>query len=398
MAYKGYKVVAFTPAGRKRTMSILIDNLRRFTDIVDEYQVWMNTDDEQVEDTKWLETLPDTYPWVKLVYRNPDVQKLHPKQMNTGYFYANNTVDENTIYIRFDDDIVYIDDNFFSNLLTFRIENPDYFVVMANIWNNAVTSYIHQQLGNIPAEPKVEEPYCMDPVAWENPKFAETIHQVLIQHINDGSTEKLLFSHADLNDAARFSISCFCFFGRDFAKFDGIVGQRKPGVIRFDEEIWLTEVYPTKENKLNTICGTALVAHYSFMRQRPHLDSTRILETYRALAKQELSDSYYDMLEQPEGQKGTLWGVTLIDDLPVIDLPRLTHSSSISDALKAEMNGYIVRPIRDNYVEIYYEDKLAKTVMSSGENKVSERSIDEALAVLWRSDPRSIVQVDRQEI
>lgn len=370
--------MAFTPSGRKRTQSILIDNLRRFTDIVDEYQIWLNTDDEQVDDLKWLKEQPDNFPWVRVIERPKDVERLHPKQLNSGYFYVN-TTDKDTIYVRFDDDIVFIDDDFFYNLLDFRIDNPDYFLVMANIWNNAVTSFVAQRLGNIPASPVIEEPYCMDPVAWENPKFAETIHRVLQEHIAADTVSELFFDHADLNDASRFSISCFCFFGKDFAKFGGIVGQRKPGVVRFDEEIWLTEVYPTQQGKLNTICGSALVAHYSFMRQRPHLDTTDILENYRGIAKQRLSDSYYDMLEQPEHTKRR---IKLQSDT-VVSLPRLSHTSSISDALKAEMNGYVVKHVNDGLVEIYYKDKLMKTIM--GSPLVGERSIDEGLAVLYRA-------------
>lgn len=384
MAYRGHKIIAFTPSGRKRTQSILIDNLRRFTDIVDQYQIWLNTDDEQVEDLAWLKQQPDNYPWVKVIERPKNVEQLHPKQLNTGYFYVN-TTDEDTIYIRFDDDIVYIDDNFFPNLLDFRIDNPKYFLVMANIWNNAVISYIHQHLGSIPGEPEIEEPWCMNPVAWENPKFAETIHTILQQHIASDSVDEFFFDYADLTDAVRFSISCFCFFGKDFAKFNGVVGQREPGVIRFDEEIWLTEVYPTQEDRLNTICGSALVAHYSFMRQRPHLDTTDILETYRAIAKQKLSDSYYDLLEQPENVKER-------PERPKLEpfvLPRLSHTSSISDSLRAEMGGYKVNIVSDTKVEILYNGDVKKTIVAN--SKILPRSVDDALALAWRNDPRAVV-------
>lgn len=297
MAYRGYKVVAFTPAGRKRTMSILLDNLSRFTDIVDEYQVWMNTDPEQTDDEKWLKTLPETYPWVRLIERQPNQERLEPKQMNTGYFYTN-TVDEDTIYIRFDDDIVFIDDDFFKNLLDYRIDHPKPFLVMANIWNNAVISYIQQQLGNIPSDKYViEEPYCMEPTAWQNGDFAHLIHRILLDKIYAGTTKDLLFGTTVLEDNERFSISCFAFFGKDFAKFGGLVGQDGQGVIGHDEEMWLTEVYPATNDVFNVICGSALVAHYSFFAQRPTLDKTDILDKYRKLGRELLSGAYYKLLD-----------------------------------------------------------------------------------------------------
>lgn len=330
MAYRNYKVVAFTPAGRKRVMSILLDNLARFRHIIDEYQVWMNADDEQVEDIEWLESLPAKYDWVTL--KRLDGERLKPKQMNTGRFYPN-TIDKDTIYIRFDDDIIFVDDDFFYNILDFRIDNPGYFLVFANIWNNAILSYIHQKLGNIPPQPVIEEPYCMNPVAWESGTFAESIHRNLIERIDEGRTSELFFDRADLNDAKRFSISCFAFFGEDFARFKGIVGYRN-GELLYDEEIWLTEIYTVTKNLQNVICGSALVSHYSFFSQRPHLDTTDILDEYRRIAKEKLSDSYYDQLAGGAERTG-------IKGLEVFELPPKTEEESdVLISIRARKAGY----------------------------------------------------------
>jgi hypothetical protein len=286
MAYRGYKVEVFIPSGRKRTMSILMDNLSRFQNIVDRVQIWLNTGDGQEEDQKWLESLPDIYgDWVKL-YRLTDEQyKIRPIQLRSGLFYTN-TTQEDTIYIRMDDDIVYVDDLFFQNLLDFRIDNPDYFLVMGAIVNNAILSYIYQEeLELIPKKFGPIEPYCMDPVAWRSGPFATALHETLISHIKSNTVDELFFDRAELKNASRFSISCFCFFGKEFAKFNGIIGQRRPGKVYRDEEIALTEIIPTLDDKLNVICGSAIVAHYSFFAQRPFLDKTDILEQYRAIAK-----------------------------------------------------------------------------------------------------------------
>lgn len=378
MAYKGYRVVCFTPAGRRRTMSVLLDNLSRFTDIVDEYQVWMNTDEDQVEDRDWLRQLPDIYDWVKVVDLPKDKYEIKPKQLRTGLFYAHNTIDQNTIYIRLDDDIVFLDNDFFINLLDFRLSNPSYFLVMANILNNAMLSYIYQHLGVVPDDDyKVEAPYCMDPVGWRSGPFAELLHRGLIARIAAGTTRDYFFDHADLKDAARFSISCFCFFGRDFAEFAGIIGQRREGVIRHDEEIWLTEIYPTLNRKLNTICGSALCAHYTFLAQRPYIDKTDILETYRAIAKGKLSESYYDLLAPLERPRQALKLETVKLTFP----PQLT---SYGGAMQAELKGF--HPVRtEKGVEIVGPDgNVYKRLIGSLET-ITDSDIDRALAGVYFS-------------
>jgi hypothetical protein len=287
----GYRIVPFIPSGRKRQMSVLIDNLRRFPEI-DEVQLWLNVDPDQVEDEAWIRSLPKQWAKCNLLER-PGERASGAKQLNTRQWYAQ-TIDPNTIYFRFDDDICYIDENYFRNMVKFRIDNPDYFLIMGNIWNNAVISYIQQHIvGSIDEhEGCVQEPFCMDMVGWQSEPFAAYIHNVLLDHIEDRTVNELFFDRYDLNDAHRFSISNFCFFGKDFAeKFNGIIPME-------DEEIWLTEVYPREANVLNTICGTALVAHYSFFAQRAWLDELGILEEYRVVAKRKLSESYYDLLER----------------------------------------------------------------------------------------------------
>jgi hypothetical protein len=280
---EGYKISVFIPAGRQRVMSVLLDNLRRFPEI-DEVQVWLNLGADQEDDAAWLFSLPEQWDKIRLL-RIPEGQTIEvPKQFNTGKFYVN-TVDPDTIYFRFDDDIVYIDDGYFANMVRFRLAHPDYFLVMGNIWNNAVISYIHQQAGRIDESAgHVGAPFCMDMVGWQSGPFAAHIHRLLLAHIAAGTTSELHFDQYVL-DGRRFSISNFCFFGRDFAAFNGVIPI-------LDEEVWLTEV----AQRPCVVCGTGLVSHYSFFAQRPHLDGTDILEQYRAVAKAKLSENYYALL------------------------------------------------------------------------------------------------------
>lgn len=297
--YLNYKVVAFIPAGRKQTMSILMDNLYRNKDVVDQVQVWLNTDDDQKEDREWLESLPNKYgDFVRLIERRIDRGKQIPKQLNTGGFYIN-TTDENTIYFRFDDDIVYIDDDYFKNILDYRINHPEYFLVFGNIINNAITSYHLQQEKKIPESfGIVEEAFCMDPIGWTSPYFALKLHEKMIKCIETDSVSKMYLKNPVEIDRKRFSVSNFCFFGRDFKKFDG-------DLMGAEEESWLTEDYPKQTGLINVICPNAVCVHFSFFAQRKYLLKKNILEIYKGIAKDKLSKAYYRLLGNETGNTDT---------------------------------------------------------------------------------------------
>lgn len=286
---RDYRIEVFIPAGRELTMSILMNHLFRNKNVVDKVQIWQNTDDHQESDRKYIYSLPEIYgDWVEVIERKG--KPLEPKQLNTGTFYKH-TVDPGTIYFRFDDDIVFIDEDYFTNMVGYRLDHPEYFLVFGNIWNNAIVSYIQQHKGRIDDScGVVQSPFCMDQVGWMSPTFAEHIHKILLEHIKNGTTRELYFDDYVLDSDGRFSVSNFCYFGKDFAKFKGDLKGA-------EEEQWLTEVYPPKVKRQNVICGTGLVSHFSFFAQRPHLlNNTDILDQYRKIGQQMLSDSYYALL------------------------------------------------------------------------------------------------------
>lgn len=304
--YRGYKIVPFIPAGRKERMSVLVNYLLKFKGKpIDQVYLWRNT--QNSDDLAYINSLESDYFKIFDVTQDGEVWN-DPKQLNTGKYYKY-TTDPNTIYIRFDDDIVYVDDKYFKNMLDFRIDNPQYFLVFGNIWNNAIISYIQQRMGRIsPEKGVVEKEFCMDQTGWRDPNFAEHIHNILKDKIENRKTADLYFDRWELHNAHRFSISNFSFFGRDFAEFQGKV--RFPDEIcdvnhtvngkdyhQLDEEIWLCEYYPALKKKLNVICGSALVCHFSFLFQRDHLMRLGYLDYYRKLSEDKLAQSYYNLIE-----------------------------------------------------------------------------------------------------
>ncbi len=316
---EGYKIKPFVPAGRRQTLQILVRYFQKHRDIIDEVMLWLNTDVESdidyIRDIAKRDSLfkvyeiPEGYKFFHRGEMTPEDRSRKdygPLQWNTGRFFEYCT-DPDTIYIRFDDDIVYIEDDYFQNIVRFRIENPEYWVVFGNIWNNAIISFLHQQEGNIDNRYGECTTWCMDDIGWGNGNFAEYIHELLLSKVKDGSIKDLyLKGGVDdeqenrvqwdgkgylLTDASRFSISNFAFFGKDYAMFEG----------RFedlDEEVWLTEKAPIMFDRLNAICPDALVSHFTFSpHQKPHImTNTDLLKRYDKLSKDELSKGYYNGL------------------------------------------------------------------------------------------------------
>lgn len=276
MPVKDKRVVVFTPYGRELTVSILYKYLLREHErgIVDEWWLLMNTDDDQESDVTYAIGLSKKHSWIKLVER-PLNPPLHPKQMNTGTFYRFMT-DPDTVFVRFDDDIVYVEPNAIERLVSSRIVKSHPFVVFPIIWNNAICSYYSQQMGIIPQEYGiVATDHCMEPMAWANPDFARHIHYHLINAINNNAVEELFLHHdIQLPLAQQFSVSCFAQNGSEYAETP----------VNGEEESWHTIEMPYATGRNNLIVANSLVSHYSFYNQRPFLLQTDILDWYERIA------------------------------------------------------------------------------------------------------------------
>lgn len=279
----GKKVVCWTPYGREETMSILIKYIERDVNagVVDEYHLYMNTDPHQESDRAYAHHLYETYAFVDMKHRPENEPPLHPKQLNTGRYYRH-AIEPDTVYVRFDDDIVYIHENAIERLVRRQIGSHS-FVSFPQIWHNAVCSYYSQQFGNIPTDfGVVNSPYCMDPVGWASATFAEDIHRMLLRYIKAGEVDKLFWHHdVQLELGNQFSVSCFA------AESDIYRELPTPGYLTHEEEEhWHTVMRPWQTKRPNTIVGNALVSHLSFYPHSEHIrNRTDILQQYKELAE-----------------------------------------------------------------------------------------------------------------
>ncbi len=273
------KVVVFTPWGRELTASILFKYLERDhkAGIVDEWHLWKNTDIDQYTDREYAHKLARENDWIEL-FERPDGEILKPKQMNTGRFYKY-TQDPDTIYVRMDDDIVWIEKNAIARLVEQRIDNPFPFVVFPIILNNAVASHYLQVMGHIPSEWGFVDNYCMDANGWASVDFVIKLHTYLFDLIEKDDVERLFLHHSiQLPVGHQFSVSCFAQTGEEYAKVDGILGG--------EEEAWHTIIQPSQLHRPNIIVPNSLISHFSFYPQRHRLlTETNLLDRYRELSE-----------------------------------------------------------------------------------------------------------------
>lgn len=278
------KVVTWTPYGRAETVSILVKYMKRDHDagLLDEYHLYMNTDEDQDVDRAYAQRLADQFDWIKLKARPEGEEVLYPKQLNTGRYYRY-AIEPNTVYVRFDDDIVYVHERALERLVKAKLASPS-LVCFPIIWHNAICSYYLQTMGKIPREfGVVQSPYCMDPVGWGDGVFAEKIHNLLLGHIEAGTVDRLFLHHdIQLPVGLQFSVSCFAAHSDIYRELN------PPGHLDFhEEESWHTVQRPTQKGLPNTITGNALVAHLSFYPHSYHIrNETDILDRYRDLANQ----------------------------------------------------------------------------------------------------------------
>jgi len=267
--------IVVTPAGRKRYLEVLLLHMIREYNQAgfQEWHLWLNTNVQ--EDIRYCRQLADQYEWIKVVDVMVTNQAVSNYNICKFFKFA---CDKDSVYVRLDDDIVFVEQGFFDKIFTFRLDNPQYFLVYANIINNACISFLHQKRGLF-LYPNEGGFNCMHHQGWGNPFYAETLHRTFIADVHCRRINKWhnTFDVHVCSGFERVSINCISWLGSTFAEFNGEVGS--------DEEQWLACEKPRSINTPNAIYGGAIVVHFAFFTQRHHIDTTNILQIYKEIAE-----------------------------------------------------------------------------------------------------------------
>jgi hypothetical protein len=281
--YKGHRVVVCIPSGRQRYLRVLLPYLlaSRHASVVDEVQLWVNTD--AAGDLEYFKRMEKTHPKVKRVEApGPlskalyDASRAHYQFNDSIFRFYRACVDPGTLYLKMDDDICYLHDDFFTRLCdgVLAREATNYACV-ANVFNVPYVTVQQQQRGTIDASlgTATTDPRC--PVACTDGAFAAHIHRAFLRLYEGGRIDELAFDSREI--IGRQRIGAMAWAGRNFARFGGKVGPQ--------DEVELTTRIPEALQMPLWMQGDAIASHFAFSHQRAHLeDTTNLLERYLALS------------------------------------------------------------------------------------------------------------------
>lgn len=260
----GKKLIICTPSGRKQCLEILANYIKKDWDIIDEWQLWVNTTDEL--DLEYIKELAGTDKRIILKHVDPKYP-MDPlnRQWNLHLFYRD--CKEDAVYIRIDDDICYIEPGAIKRLAEFRLENPKPFIAYGNTLNNSLMSYIQTRLGNFTIEHGIPKYETFDEVGLKSGEFFLDVHKDVLKSVKDGTLDKYKFGKWMLYDYEHYSITVSSFLGETIKNLGRDV---QP-----NDELELNIEIPKLLGEYNIILGDALFVHYRYYYQ---MESLRAME------------------------------------------------------------------------------------------------------------------------
>jgi len=282
--YKGYKVVVCTPAGREKYLSIFKKHIYKKMEenLVDEWALWQNT--FNTEDIAYLDSMEKENPKVKIYKIDEPISKMNQPTWNslqTHLFMNKFAQDDDAIYIRFDDDIVWAEEDAILRIVQARIDHPNAFIIYPNIINSTICTSWHQEIGALSEEAGVvrkEDPNdkdfaYLDKFCYSDSGLCDHIHKTFQKRYNEGSLSAYYLPSKSFDDYKHFSICSICWWGKDHIQCGYI------------EEPQLAWELPEKFGRPVWFCGNALLVHANYHTQAEFMKTTNHLEFYKNIAK-----------------------------------------------------------------------------------------------------------------
>jgi len=244
------KVVVLTFGGRECSLRILFPLLLKYKSYIDEYRLYIATTIQS--DINYMESFANENDFVKTVYCNINGKCiLDDRELIWDNAYKT-CQEDNTIYIKLDDDIVYLDETLFTDFVQYRIENRNAPILYPMIINNTVTSSILEKHGLYRPYIKSDlihtwkntyeriRPYVLSeknskilrigdfvadreilcPYAWGNLKYCCDLHEQFLQDLKEGNVHKYLLSeNIVLENAEPISINACSWVGEDLREY-----------------------------------------------------------------------------------------------------------------------------------------------------------------------------------
>ncbi|MCZ3374378.1 hypothetical protein [Rhizobium sp. AG207R] len=214
--------------------------------------------------------LGDTRSRTQRFLGNPEEKPPYSQAYN---YYATRLQNySDTIFLKCDDDIVYIDIDKLDDFIEFRRSNPNYFIVSANVVNNGVCAYWQQAAGSLPEHlGQFEWPQGgFGGSLWQSGMRANELHD----HFLKTHDKRLPLPAKVVEWTERQSINFIAWLGKD------LVHMALP---KSDDEGLLTIELPALLNRPTAIYSDLMVSHLSFGPQENEIDADRLIDAYGAL-------------------------------------------------------------------------------------------------------------------
>ena len=251
------KIIIVTPAGRQQYMNYLVNHLVMQKQYFHEWHLWNNC--RNTNDEEYIYELANKYSWVKVINDTNNYEyKGTLTGINTFWKYAS---DSNTIYIRLDDDIVWLSPNFISSMVQFKLKHISTPIVMANIVNNNYIDHLHQKTGRVLQSIVPIESTCMGNM-WRSSENTLKLHEEFKKDRLNNSHDKWIIDDHVVSTFERVSINAIAWQGELLQ--NNHVGMN-------DEEVWASMIIPRIYNKPLIINGNAIALHFAFNIQRDTL-------------------------------------------------------------------------------------------------------------------------------
>ena len=304
------KTVVLTFGGRECSLSILFKYILKYKGYIDEYRIYVATTIQS--DIDYMKKFALENDFVKLVYiKNEDGEIILNDKNRIWDEAYKQCQDEDCVYLKFDDDIVYFDETLFTDFIKYRIENEEATLLFTTIINNSYFSWLFEKkqiytpvnnnsnfgdtwkitynrikpiinahvsnpqlkIGKITA---LNEVLC--PYGWGNLQYCVDLHNQFLRDLNNKNIDKYKLGQFKLEDRHPVSISCCSWLGKTLKKITLQTGNV------FDDEPWLTIWMPTWLDTYNEVYGDCIVGHYAYYKQRElGLDNTDILDKYTSI-------------------------------------------------------------------------------------------------------------------
>ena len=183
-----------------------------------------------------------------------------------------------SIFLKCDDDIVYMDLEKLSDFIEFRRTNPKYVIVSANVVNNGVCAHWQQLAGSIPEDVGHFErpPGGFGGSLWQSAERANELHDYFLQT----NSKHLPLPSTVIEWKERQSINFIAWLGKD------LVHMALP---KGDDERALTVDLPELLNRPTAIYSDFTVSHLSFGPQEQGLALDHLIGAYDELMRSSIA-------------------------------------------------------------------------------------------------------------